>query len=95
MSYNYLSSKPGIIAGMYCHSKKDYVHMYVSIIQLFPGFESRERTYRNFPEALLHWKVALEVVSAKAILMHFFISICILSPFLLACMVVHIGSACV
>eukprot|EP00731_Ephydatia_muelleri_P024106 Em0016g377a len=25
------------------------------------GFENRERTYRNFPEALLHWKVALEV----------------------------------
>lgn len=27
------------------------------------GFEKRERTYRNFPEALLHWKVALEIVS--------------------------------
>ena len=26
------------------------------------GFENRERTYRNFPEALLHWKVALEIV---------------------------------
>jgi hypothetical protein len=25
------------------------------------GFESRECVYRNFPEALLHWKVALEV----------------------------------
>ncbi|CAI8036201.1 hypothetical protein GBAR_LOCUS20305 [Geodia barretti] len=25
------------------------------------GFESREWVYRNFPEALLHWKVALEV----------------------------------
>ena len=30
---------------------------------IFSGFESRERVYRNFPEALLHWKVALEVVS--------------------------------
>ena len=28
------------------------------------GFESRERVYRNYPEALLHWKVALEVVSS-------------------------------
>ena len=28
-----------------------------------PGFENRERVYRNIPEALLHWKVALEVVS--------------------------------
>ena len=26
------------------------------------GFECRERTYRNFPEALLYWKVAMEVV---------------------------------
>lgn len=25
------------------------------------GFENREWTYRNFPEPLLHWKVALEV----------------------------------
>lgn len=28
-----------------------------------PGFENREKVYRNIPEALLHWKVALEVVS--------------------------------
>ena len=26
------------------------------------GFERREQTYKNFPEALLHWRVALEVV---------------------------------
>ena len=28
------------------------------------GFENREKVYRNFPEALLHWKLALEVVRA-------------------------------
>ena len=27
------------------------------------GFERKEKSYRNLPEALLHWRVALEVVS--------------------------------
>lgn len=26
------------------------------------GFEMKEKAYRNLPEALLHWKVTLEVV---------------------------------
>lgn len=29
------------------------------------GFENRERAYRNYPEALLHWKVSLEVVRMR------------------------------
>ena len=49
---------------MYVH-----VHVHVSVLMLMYtctctlGFENRERTYRNFPEALLHWKFALEIVS--------------------------------
>ena len=37
------------------------------------GFENREKVYRNFPEALLHWKVALEVVG-MALFPHSFLS---------------------
>ena len=33
------------------------------------GFEKREQTYKSFPEALLQWKVALEVVSPKLIIL--------------------------
>ena len=40
-----------------------HVHVYASVTYGATGFESRERVYRNVPEALLHWKVALEVVS--------------------------------
>ena len=29
------------------------------------GFESCHKTYHNFPEALLHWRVAMEVVSTQ------------------------------
>ena len=54
--------------------------MYVSCIILLiyvpiviAGFENRERTYRNFPEPLLHWKVSLEVV--RGCLMFFFPSL--------------------
>ena len=31
-------------------------------VHTYPGFENKEKAYRDLPEALLHWKVALEVV---------------------------------
>ncbi len=35
-----------------------------SLIYSLPaGFEVREKMYRNFPEALLQWKLSLEIVS--------------------------------
>ena len=39
---------------------------------VFTGFEMKEKVYRNFPEALLQWKLALEVVSVviKAVKFH-------------------------
>lgn len=42
--------------------------MMCAILIFMEGFEKKEKSYRKLPEALLHWKVALELVSVLQLL---------------------------